>query len=278
MSTSHRTKVTRRSCNDAGARPRWADGCSTLDAGYCSRWSMSSGFTTTRVTPRQQKHDGLRIALDAVISHSRSISTVSKACDVLRRRPDDVASSRTHTGARVACESCSDDCSVRRGDRRCAVRRSCYNALDCGCHADEGPAISMSMATCGDTPESMSCGKGGACKIAASCRLDRLPCARRRRATGVSHPVTSHDSLSAWLQPIAKRLRDASVTMSESCSPSTWRRVLRPARRVRDVGIEFVTYERAPIPRSLRPHSIRTVVVRGEIVSAPREPQQEPRR
>src|SRR5882757_4667281 len=78
-------------------------------------------------------------------------------------------------------------------------------------------------------------------------------------------PVTSHDSLTAWLQPIARRLRDG---LGDD------ERILLAFDRggafsehlaeLRDVGIEFVTYERAPYPKIAATAFDRKVVVRGE--------------
>ena len=78
-------------------------------------------------------------------------------------------------------------------------------------------------------------------------------------------PVTSHDSLTAWLSPIAARLRRG---LGEG------ERILLAFDRggafskqladLRDAGIEFVTYERAPYPEIALAAFDRTVVVRGE--------------
>jgi len=77
-------------------------------------------------------------------------------------------------------------------------------------------------------------------------------------------PVTSHDSLTAWLSPIARRLR-AGLGEEE--------RILLAFDRggafstqladLRDAGIEFVTYERAPYPAIAVTAFDRTVVARG---------------
>jgi len=78
-------------------------------------------------------------------------------------------------------------------------------------------------------------------------------------------PVTSHDSLSAWLQPIAKRLRDG-LGDDERILLAFDRGGAFSARlaELRDTGIEFVTYERAPYPKIAATAFDRTVVVRGE--------------
>jgi hypothetical protein len=78
-------------------------------------------------------------------------------------------------------------------------------------------------------------------------------------------PVTSHDSLSAWLQPIAKRLRDG-LGDDERILLAFDRGGAFSAQlaELRDAGIEFVTYERAPYPRIVATAFDRTVVVRGE--------------
>ena len=78
-------------------------------------------------------------------------------------------------------------------------------------------------------------------------------------------PVTSHDSLTTWLSPIARRLREG-LGADE--------RILLAFDRggafsvqlaeLRDAGIEFVTYERAPYPAIAATLFDRAVVVRGE--------------
>jgi hypothetical protein len=78
-------------------------------------------------------------------------------------------------------------------------------------------------------------------------------------------PVTSHDSLTAWLSPIAKRLRNALgdderilLAFDRGGAFST------QLADLRDAGIEFVTYERAPYPEIAVTTFDRTVVARGE--------------
>jgi hypothetical protein len=78
-------------------------------------------------------------------------------------------------------------------------------------------------------------------------------------------PVTSHDSLTAWLSPIAKRLRNALgdderilLAFDRGGAFST------QLADLRDAGIEFVTYERAPYPAIAVTAFDRTVVARGE--------------
>jgi hypothetical protein len=78
-------------------------------------------------------------------------------------------------------------------------------------------------------------------------------------------PVTSHDSLSAWLQPIAQRLR-AGLGAEERILLAFDRggAFSKQLAALRDAGIEFVTYERAPYPTIAEGKFDRTVVVRGE--------------
>jgi transposase-like protein len=78
-------------------------------------------------------------------------------------------------------------------------------------------------------------------------------------------PVTSHDSLTAWLQPIAKRLREG-LGAEERILLAFDRggAFSKQLAALRDAGIEFVTYERAPYPTIAESKFDRTVVVRGE--------------
>jgi hypothetical protein len=78
-------------------------------------------------------------------------------------------------------------------------------------------------------------------------------------------PVTSHDSLTAWLTPIAKRLR-AGLGDDERILLAFDRGGAFAAQlaELRDAGIEFVTYERAPYPDIAVKAFDRKVVVRGE--------------
>jgi hypothetical protein len=78
-------------------------------------------------------------------------------------------------------------------------------------------------------------------------------------------PVTSHDSLTAWLSPIAKRLR-AGLGKDERILLAFDRggAFSKQLAELRDTGIEFVTYERAPYPVIAVIAFDRTVVVRGE--------------
>ncbi len=78
-------------------------------------------------------------------------------------------------------------------------------------------------------------------------------------------PVTSHDSLTAWLQPIARRLReglgaDERILLAFDRGGAFSKQLAE----LRDAGIEFVTYERAPYPKLAESAFDRTVVVRGE--------------
>lgn len=77
--------------------------------------------------------------------------------------------------------------------------------------------------------------------------------------------VTSHDSLTEWLSPIARRLREGLgederilLAFDRGGAFST------QLAELRDAGIEFVTYERAPFPKIAVAAFDRTVVVRGE--------------
>jgi hypothetical protein len=78
-------------------------------------------------------------------------------------------------------------------------------------------------------------------------------------------PVTSHDSLTAWLSPIAKRLRqglgaDERILLAFDRGGAFSKQLAD----LRDAGIEFVTYERAPYPAIAVTAFDRTVVARGE--------------
>lgn len=78
-------------------------------------------------------------------------------------------------------------------------------------------------------------------------------------------PVTSHDSLTAWLRPIARRLRqglgdDERILLAFDRGGAFSRQL----SELRDDGIEFVTYERAPYPAIAVSAFDRSVVVRGD--------------
>lgn len=78
-------------------------------------------------------------------------------------------------------------------------------------------------------------------------------------------PVTSHDSLTAWLSPIARRLRqglgeDERILLAFDRGGAFSKQLAD----LRDAGIEFVTYERAPYPSIAVTAFDRTVVARGE--------------
>jgi hypothetical protein len=87
---------------------------------------------------------------------------------------------------------------------------------------------------------------------AAVCREQRGAKQTRFRRPVFRVPVSPHDSLTAWLSPIAKRLRQG---LGED------ERILLAFDRggvfssqladLRDAGIEFVTYERARYPAIL---------------------------
>jgi hypothetical protein len=117
----------------------------------------------------QQHHDGLRIALDAVIC---ALAIYQRCIEGVRRlatptgptllRADRVP---TASGVRKLFGRLLSETEIGGAilDARVATR------FIAAAHADEGPAVFMWMVTCGDTTASRSCGKGGACKIAASC-------------------------------------------------------------------------------------------------------------
>ena len=78
-------------------------------------------------------------------------------------------------------------------------------------------------------------------------------------------PVTSHDSLTTWLSPIARRLRgglgaDERILLAFDRGGAFSKQLAE----LRDAGVEFVTYERAPYPAIAATLFDRTVVVRGE--------------
>ncbi len=78
-------------------------------------------------------------------------------------------------------------------------------------------------------------------------------------------PVTSHDSLTAWLSPIANRLRqglgdDERILLAFDRGGAFSKQLAD----LRDAGIEFVTYERAPYPAIAVTAFDRTIVARGE--------------
>ena len=78
-------------------------------------------------------------------------------------------------------------------------------------------------------------------------------------------PVTSHDSLTTWLSPIAKRLReglgeDERILLAFDRGGAFSKQLAE----LRDARIEFVTYERAPYPAIAATAFDRTVVVRGD--------------
>jgi len=78
-------------------------------------------------------------------------------------------------------------------------------------------------------------------------------------------PVTSHDSLTSWLSPIATRLRDG-LGEGERILLAFDRGGAFAAQLVelRDAGFEFVTYERKPYPQLAVSMFEHSVVVRGE--------------
>lgn len=77
--------------------------------------------------------------------------------------------------------------------------------------------------------------------------------------------VPSHDSLTTWLSPIAQRLRDG-LGKDERILLAFDRggAFSKQLAELRDTGIEFVTYERAPYPPIAAALFDHTVVVRGD--------------
>ena len=78
-------------------------------------------------------------------------------------------------------------------------------------------------------------------------------------------PVTSHDSLTTWLSPIARRLREG-LGEDERILVAFDRggAFAQQLAQLRDAGVEFVTYERAPYPPIVATAFDRAVVVRGD--------------
>ena len=78
-------------------------------------------------------------------------------------------------------------------------------------------------------------------------------------------PVTAHDSLTTWLSAIARRLREG-LGAEERILLAFDRggAFSKQLAELRDAGIEFVTYERAPYPALAATLFDRTVVVRGD--------------
>lgn len=76
--------------------------------------------------------------------------------------------------------------------------------------------------------------------------------------------VTSHDSLSMWLGPIAKRLRTALGDEPILLAFDRGGAFVAQLAALRDDGFEFVTYERRPYPDLPASAFDRTIVARGE--------------
>jgi hypothetical protein len=215
----------------------------------------------------QQKHDGLRIALDAVICalaiYQHCIEGVRRLATptgptLLRAERIPSASGVRKLFGRLLSET---EIGGALFDARVTTR------LIAAAHADEGPAIFYV-----DGHMRRYTGKH---VVRKGWRMQD-----RRVLPGSTDyhvhdedgrpvfriPVTSHDSLSAWLQPIAKRLRDG-LGDDERILLAFDRGGAFSAQlaELRDVGIEFVTYERAPYPKIAPTAFDRTVVVRGEM-------------
>jgi len=214
----------------------------------------------------QENHDGLRIALDAVICalaiYQRCIEGVRRLATptgptLLRAERVPSASGVRKLFGRLLSET---EIGGALLDARVTTR------LIAAAHADEGPAVFYV-----DGHMRRYTGKQ---VVRKGWRMQD-----RRVLPGSTDyyvhdedgrpvfrvPVTSHDSLTAWLQPIARRLRDG---LGDD------ERILLAFDRggafsehlaeLRDVGIEFVTYERAPYPKIAATAFDRKVVVRGE--------------
>jgi hypothetical protein len=215
----------------------------------------------------QQNHDGLRIALDAVICalaiYQRCIEGVRRLATptgptLLRAERVPSASGVRKLFGRLLSET---EIGGALFDARVTTR------LIAAAHADEGPAIFYVDGHLRRYTGKHVVRKGW-----------RMQDRRVRPGTTDYYvhdedgrpvfrvPVTSHDSLSAWLQPIAKRLRDG-LGEDERILLAFDRGGAFSAQlaELRDAGIEFVTYERAPYPKIAATAFDRTVVVRGEL-------------
>lgn len=215
----------------------------------------------------QENHDGLRIALDAVICalaiYQRCIEGVRRLATptgptLLRAERVPSASGVRKLFGRLLNET---EIGGALLDARVTTR------LIAAAHADEGPAIFYV-----DGHLRRYTGKH---VVRKGWRMQD-----RRVLPGTTDyyvhdedgrpvfrvPVTSHDSLSAWLRPIAKRLRDG-LGDDERILLAFDRGGAFSAQlaELRDAGIEFVTYERAPYPKIAATAFDRTVVVRGEM-------------
>src|SRR5512144_47181 len=214
----------------------------------------------------QQNHDGLRIALDAIICalaiYQRCIEGVRRLATptgptLLRAERVPTASGVRKLFGRLLSETEIGGAIL---DARVTTR------LIAAAHGDEGPAIFYV-----DGHMRRYTGKH---VVRKGWRMQD-----RRVLPGSTDyyvhdedgrpvfrvPVTSHDSLTAWLQPIARRLREGLgdderilLAFDRGGAFST------QLAELRDAGIEFVTYERAPYPKIAVSAFARTVVIRGE--------------
>lgn len=214
----------------------------------------------------QQNHDGLRIALDAVICalaiYQRCIEGVRRLATpsgptLLRAERVPTASGVRKLFGRLLSETEIGGAIL---DARVTTR------FIAAAHADEGPAVFYV-----DGHMRRYHGKE---VVRKGWRMQD-----RRVLPGTTDyyvhdedgrpvfriPVTSHDSLTAWLQPIAKRLREG-LGAEERILLAFDRggAFSKQLAELRDAGMEFVTYERAPYPQIAESKFDRTVVVRGE--------------
>ena len=214
----------------------------------------------------QQQHDGLRIALDAVICalaiYQRCIEGVRRLATptgptLLRADRVPTASGVRKLFGRLLCETEIGGAIL---DARVTTR------FIAAAHADEGPAVFYVDGHLRRYHGKQVVRKGWRMQdrrvLPGSTDYyvhdeDGRPVFRI--------PVTSHDSLTAWLQPIAKRLREG-LGAEERILLAFDRggAFSKQLAALRDAGIEFVTYERAPYPTIAESKFDRTVVVRGE--------------
>lgn len=214
----------------------------------------------------QRNHDGLRIALDAVICalaiYQRCIEGVRRLATptgptLLRAERVPSASGVRKLFGRLLSET---EIGGTLLDARVTTR------LIAAAHADEGPAIFYVDGHMRRYTGKQVVRKGWRMQDRRVLPGSTDYYVHDEDGRSVFRvPVTSHDSLTAWLQPIAKRLRDG---LGDD------ERILLAFDRggafsehlaeLRDAGIEFVTYERAPYPKIAVTAFDRTIVVRGE--------------
>jgi hypothetical protein len=214
----------------------------------------------------QRNHDGLRIALDAVIC----------ALAIYQRCIEGVRRLATPTGPTLLrAERVPSASGVRKLFGRLLSENEIGGALldarvtsrlIAAAHADEGPAIFYVDGHMRRYHGKRVVRKGWRMqdRRALPGSTDYYVHDEDGRAV-FRVAVTSHDSLSAWLRPIAKRLREGLgdderilLAFDRGGAFST------QLADLRDAGIEFVTYERAPYPKIAPTAFDRKVVVRGE--------------